>query len=82
MPAQFSTVDDRDVRANRVYMVMGRLDRYFPELSVRICNGGHFCDIPAEQLIEPMPEVEFPVEWLERIKVKAGPALFPFEVVI
>lgn len=80
MPAEFSPVDDRDERANRVYMVMGRLDRYFPELSVRICNGGHFCDIPAEQVIEPMPAADFPPEWLERIKAKEGPALFPFEV--
>lgn len=68
MPAKFSSVDDRDERANRVYMVVGRLDRYFPELSVRVCNGGHFCMIPPEQVMEPMPRTDFPLEWLERIK--------------
>ncbi len=80
MPAKFSLVDDKDERANRVYMVMGRLDRYFPELSVRICNGGHFCAIPAEQVIEPMPTVDFPLEWLERIKTAEDNALPFFEV--
>lgn len=68
MPAEFSPVDDRDERANRVYMVMGRLDRYYPELSVRVCNGGHFCEIPPEQVLEPMPWADFPPEWLDRIK--------------
>ena len=67
MPAKFSPIDDKDERANRVYMVMGRLDRYFPELSVRVCNGGHFCMIPPEQVLEPIPEAEFPLDWLERI---------------
>lgn len=77
MPAEFSPVDDRDERANRVYMVMGHLDRYFPELSVRVCNGGHFCAIPPEQVLEPMPQADFPLEWLEHIKTaKDDP--FPF----
>lgn len=80
MPAKFSSVDDRDERANRVYMVMGRLDCYFPELSVRICNGGHFCDIPAEQVIEPMPEADFPLDWLDRIKTAENNSLPFFEV--
>lgn len=73
MPAQFSPIDDKDERANRIYMVVGRLDRYFPELSVRICNGGHFCPIPAEQVLEPMPDWDFPLSWLDRIKAAAVP---------
>ncbi len=77
MPARFSPIDDRDERANRVYMVMGRLDRYFPELSVRVCNGGHFCAIPPEQVLEPRPQADFPPEWLDRIK-RADDQPFPF----
>lgn len=77
MPANFSMTDDRDERANRVYMVMGRLDRYFPELSVRVCNGGHFCAIPPERVLEPIPEADFPLEWLERIK-PTGNYAYPF----
>lgn len=77
MPAHFSLTDDQDERANRVYMVMGRLDRYFPEFSVRVCNGGHFCAIPPEQVLEPISEGDFPLEWLERIK-PAGDYVPPF----
>lgn len=68
MPAEFSPTDDRDERANRVYMVMGRLNRYYPELSVRVCNGGHFCEISPAQVLEPMPEGDIPLAWLDRIK--------------
>lgn len=77
MPAQFSPTDDQDERANRVYMVMGRLDRYFPELSVRVCNGGHFCAISPEQVLEPIPKRGFPLDWLDRIQ-PAGENAFPF----
>lgn len=74
MPANFSPTDDKDERANRVYMVVGRLDRYYPELSVRICNGGHFWPIPAEQVLEPMPDESFPAAWLSHIKVAKTPS--------
>lgn len=67
MPAIFSRTDDRDERATRVYMVVGRLDRYFPELTVRICNGGHFLKIAPEQVLEMPPVAQFPEEWLESI---------------
>ena len=77
MAAQFSPTDDQDERANRVYMVMGRLDRYFPELSVRVCNGGHFCAIPPEQVLEPIPKRGFPLDWLDRIQ-PAEDNVFPF----
>ena len=70
MPARFSRMDNRDERANRVYLVAGRLDRYFPELRARICNGGHFCAIPPERVLEPMPTAQFPVQWLERIHTR------------
>ena len=68
MRAKFSSRDDRDERANRVYMVVGRLDRYFPEITVRICNGGHFQEIRPEEVLEPAPLAAFPTEWLQRIQ--------------
>ncbi|MCI8538263.1 MAG: hypothetical protein HFF18_06315 [Oscillospiraceae bacterium] len=67
MRARFSRTDDRDERANRVYMVAGRLDRCYPELAVRVCNGGHFCPIPQALVLEPAPMADFPSEWLDRI---------------
>lgn len=60
MPAVFSKTDDHDERATRVYMVVGRLDRYFPEITVRISNGGRFLEIAPEQVLEMPPVGHFP----------------------
>lgn len=35
MAAQFSSIDDTDEKGDRLYLVMGRLDSYFPEVSSR-----------------------------------------------
>lgn len=67
MSAVFSKRDDYDERATRVYMVVGCLDRYFPEITVRICNGGHFLEIAPEQVLEMPPVAQFPAEWMESI---------------
>ena len=67
MPAVFSKTDDHDERPTRVYMVVGRLDRYFPEITVRISNGGHFWEIPAQEVLESFPVGSFPPEWLNQI---------------
>lgn len=67
MPAVFSRTDDRDEKATRVYMVIGCLNRYFPEITVRISNGGRFLEIAPEQVLEMPPVGQFPPEWLERI---------------
>ena len=61
MPAVFSKTDDHDERATRVYMVVGRLDRYFPEITVRISNGGRFLEIAPAQVLEMPPVGHFPV---------------------
>lgn len=69
MEAKFSATDDRDERANRVYIVVGRLDRYYPEISVRVCNGGNFLPIRPETVLEPRPMSEVPQCWLSNIRV-------------
>lgn len=71
MPAVFSKTDDHDERATRVYMVVGRLDRYFPEITVRISNGGCFLEIAPEQVLEMPPAGHFPQEWLTQIYTDA-----------
>jgi hypothetical protein len=40
MPARFSTQDDRDEKATRLYAVIGKLNNPTPDMSVRISNGG------------------------------------------
>ena len=67
MPAAFSRTDDHDERPTGVYMVVGRLHRYFPEITVRISNGGHFLEIEPEQILEMPPDTSFPAEWLQQI---------------
>ena len=36
MKAVFSAIDDMDERGTRLYLVIGRLDQFFPEISARI----------------------------------------------
>lgn len=66
MSARFSNVDDRDEQATRLYMVIGRLDRYYPEIRCRFACGGRHVEIPAEQVCE-RADVPFVPEWLQAI---------------
>jgi len=45
MGAYFSATDDADEKATRVYAVVGNVLSYFPEIKVRISNGGKFLEI-------------------------------------
>lgn len=68
MSARFSSTDNEDEKATRIYMVIGRLDRYFPEISIRISNGGKYLVVnPFDVLEEPI--TSFPNEWLSRVAV-------------
>lgn len=66
MSARFSNVDDRDEQATRLYMVIGRLDRYYPEIRCRFACGGRHVEIPAEQVCE-RADVPFAPEWLKAV---------------
>ena len=67
MSARFSKVDDRDEQATRLYMVIGRLDRYYPEIRCRFACGGRHVEIPAEQVCE-RADVPFAPEWLKAVR--------------
>jgi len=68
MAAVFSKTDDADEQGNRLYIVVGRLDQFYPEIAVRICNGGTFWPVAPESVIErPCCDDGFPEAWLERI---------------
>ena len=62
MATQFSSIDDTDEKGDRLYLVMGRLDSYFPEVSARICNGGTFLPIHPGGVLEGVPKA-FPDWW-------------------
>lgn len=72
MPAKFSDTDDRDECATRVYLVIGRLQQYFPEISVRISCGGRFWPIALSSIVEGIPS-DFPTHWAEHVEYEASP---------
>ena len=52
--------------ATRLYMVIGRLDRYYPEIRCRFACGGTHVEIPAEQICEHT-DVPFSTAWLTAV---------------
>lgn len=66
MAARFSEIDDKDEQATRLYMVIGRLDRYFPEVCCRFACGGQHMVIPADRVCERM-SAPFDPGWFDAI---------------
>lgn len=72
MKAFFSQTDDNDEKATRLYTVIGRLDKLFPDISTRISVGGKFVDIHPSDIFE-YPFDDFPSEWLNNVtEYRAG----------
>lgn len=68
MAAKFSPVDDQDERATRLYAVLGRLDKFFPEITVRMSCGGTYCELEPGLVFESPGEV-FPSGWRDKVKL-------------
>ena len=66
MKAVFSAIDDQDERSTRLYLVIGRLDRFFPEISARISCGGSFVPIEPGLVLEGL-DSSFPAEWSGKV---------------
>lgn len=69
MAARFSIVDDADEKATRLYIVVGHLDRLYPEIAVRFSCGGTYLEVPPESVIEGLDK-SFPPEWRERVSAE------------
>ena len=69
MEAKFSPTDDQDEQATRLYIVVGRLDQFFPEISVRMSCGGVFQPLDPAAVLESVGEA-FPRQWLDNVKTK------------
>ena len=67
MPAKFSGIDDADERATRLYIVVGRLDRFYPDVTARVSCGGTYLPIDPHLVMEGVGE-EFPAEWLDQVE--------------
>ena len=66
MKAVFSAIDDMDERGTRLYLVIGRLDRFFPEISARISCGGCFVPIEPSLVLEGV-DSGFPAGWSDKV---------------
>jgi len=71
MKAFFSTTDDKDEKATRLYTVIGRLDEYFPEIKTRISNGGKFHEIDPSEVFEYIAR-PFPPEWKNKVTLRSA----------
>ena len=66
MAALFSATDDRDERPTGLYIVIGHLDHFYPDISVRVSCGGSFHSIDPSLVLEGIGE-EFPLEWIDQV---------------
>lgn len=71
MRAFFSTIDDRDEKATRLYTVIGKLNEHNPEIKTRISNGGKFLSIDPAQVFE-IADLSFPKEWEDNVSFKGS----------
>jgi PRTRC genetic system protein A len=71
MRAFFSAIDNADEKATRLYAVVGRLQKFIPNIKVRLSNGGKFLEIKPGEVFEPIGEM-FPDEWLDKVSFRAS----------
>ena len=72
MEAFFSSIDDADERGTGIYMVLGHLDHFYPEIAAHICCGGSFVDIDPGTVVEGLEE-PFPPEWCTEVSHEKVP---------
>jgi hypothetical protein len=71
MRAFFSATDNADEKATRVYAVIGNVLSYFPEIKVRISNGGKFHEIEPEVVFEDFTKAtELALMWFSQLQYK------------
>jgi len=71
MRAFFSAIDDADEKATRLYTVIGRLDKYFPDIKTRLSNGGKFWPINTAEVFELVSQ-QFPSKWKDNVHFRAS----------
>lgn len=68
MNAFFSRDDDASELATKLYSVVGRLDKVFPDIRTRISVGGKFVEINPSTVFDGF-EGEFPKNWQESVEL-------------
>ncbi len=73
MPAVFSPTDNADEKATRLYTVIGRLDKVFPDIKTRISVGGKYVEIEPSEVFEGV-KGRFNGYWSNNIKIATSSA--------
>ena len=70
MDAFFSGKDDQDERSTGLYLVLGKLDKFYPDVKARIFCGDSFVSIDPDIVMEGL-EQPFPKEWLTQVSIRS-----------
>ncbi|MCL2637519.1 MAG: hypothetical protein FWD48_04030 [Oscillospiraceae bacterium] len=73
MAAKFSSTDDKDEKATRLYGVIGRLDKVMPEIALRASTGGKFIELGADDIFDF--EAVYPEEWIDSLNHEMAEAI-------
>ncbi len=69
MIAEFSETDNKDEKVTRLYTVIGRLNKMYPDINTRISVGGKHVNINPAQVFEGI-NAEFPEKWKDSVEIK------------
>lgn len=69
MAAEFSVTDNKDEKVTRLYTVVGRLNKLYPDINTRISVGGKYVEIDPADVFEGI-KVDFPEKWRESVEIK------------
>ncbi len=67
MKAFFSQTDNADEKATRLYAIIGRLDKYVPDIRVRISTSGKYMEIDPRLVFEPIYDGYYPKHWANNV---------------
>lgn len=68
MGAIFSDRDDEHEKQTMLYAVIGQVNNFLPDITVRFSCGGNFVEIPANMVFEN-PFEDYPADWEDKIVV-------------
>jgi PRTRC genetic system protein A len=71
MNAFWSSVDNADEKADRLFMVIGALNNQTPEVKIRCGMAGHYIDMTIEQVFEKPIGPDIPRSWLDQIETSS-----------
>ena len=69
MAAEFSVTDNKDEKVTRLYTVVGKLDKLYPDINTRISVGGKYVKINPANVFEGI-NAEFPEKWRDAVEIK------------